>query len=184
MLAEAKVKLDAAYPHVDLGEAKVMRIYRDVRFSKDKTPYKDHIAGGIALKAGSGAMMSAPSALYLSIGAKESFAGAGMYMLDSGQLTKYRAAALDPKRGAELTKLVRALEKKGHRMTAAETLKKTPKGVPPEHPLAPLLMMKGLVTVYPEFPRAKLSSSAFLAWVVKASRDAAPLVEWLTYATS
>jgi uncharacterized protein (DUF2461 family) len=78
---------------------------------------------------------------------------------------------------------VRALEKKGHRMTAAATLKRTPKGVPPEHPLAPLLSMKGLVTVYPEFPRAKLTSRAFLDWVVKASRDAAPLVEWLAFAT-
>ena len=44
LLAEAREKLDGAYPHLELGEPHVMRIYRDVRFSKDKTPYKTHIA--------------------------------------------------------------------------------------------------------------------------------------------
>ena len=47
-----------------------------------------------------------------------------------------------------------------------------------------LLKKKGLVVVYPDFPRGKLASRALLDWVVKRSREAAPLVEWLAFATA
>jgi uncharacterized protein (TIGR02453 family) len=185
LLAEARDKLEAAYKHLDLGEPKVMRIYRDVRFSKDKSPYKTNVGGGVPVKVGSAGKWEAPSALYVHIGVQKGhdlFAGAGSYMPDPDRLARMRKAMLDDKRGGELSRLTRALEKKGHRFTAAETLKKPPKGVDLDHPRIEFLKMKGLVVVYPEFPRAKLASRALLDWIVKQSRDAAPLVEWLAYA--
>ncbi len=184
LLAEAKEKLDAAYPHVDLGEPKVLRIYRDVRFSKDKTPYKTAVAGGLPLAVGGGGMMDAPSALYVHLGVDDGcVAGAGSYHLDGPKLERFRRAVLDEERGEEIGALVHSLEKKGYRLAAAETLKKTPKGVAPDHPRAALLRMKGLVVMFPEMPRAKLASRTLLDWTVKAARAAAPLVEWLAFST-
>src|SRR4051812_22048203 len=79
-LVEAREKLDDAYPHLELGEPRVLRIYRDVRFSKDKTPYKTSIAGGVPIQTRSGGMMDAPSALYVHFSIGEGcFAGAGSY---------------------------------------------------------------------------------------------------------
>jgi len=185
LLAEARGLLDRAYPHAELGEPHVMRIYRDVRFSKDKSPYKTWLGGGIPLASSAKTKMpEAPSALYLHIGASELFAGAGLYMMDPTTLERFRRAVLDDARGRELDRITAKLVKKGCRFTAAETLKKAPKGIDPEHPRVEMLKRKGLVVVYPDLPRAKLTSRALLDEIVKASREAAPLVEWIQYAVA
>src|SRR5438270_11173570 len=49
LLDDVGTKLAAAYKPTKLGAPKIMRIYRDVRFSKDKSPYKTSIGGGVAL---------------------------------------------------------------------------------------------------------------------------------------
>ncbi len=185
-LGEAREKLDGAYPHLELGEPRVLRIYRDVRFSKDKTPYKTSIAGGIPIKLsskiGSGGMMDAPSALYVHFSIDEGcFAGAGSYHVEGPKLEHLRGALLDDTRGAELSAIARALKKKGFAFAAHETLKKPPKGVAPDHPRADFLKMKGLVVMFPDMPRAELGSRAILDWTVKTAKIAAPLVEWLAF---
>src|ERR1051325_1546760 len=52
LLGEVRELVDAAYPRCDLDEPKVFRIFRDVRFAKDKSPYKTHVGGLIPLKRG------------------------------------------------------------------------------------------------------------------------------------
>jgi uncharacterized protein (TIGR02453 family) len=185
-LAEARERLDDAYPHLELGEPRVLRIYRDVRFSKDKTPYKTSVAGGVPLKisgkGGSGGMMDAPSALYVHFSIDEGcFAGAGSYHVEGPKLEHLRRALLDETRGGELSKIAGALKKKGFTFAAAETLKKPPKGTPPDHPRADFLKMKGLVVMFPDMPQAELASRAILDWTVKTAKVAAPLVEWLAF---
>jgi uncharacterized protein (TIGR02453 family) len=185
-LTEARDKLDGAYPHLELGEPRVLRIYRDIRFSKDKTPYKTSVSGGIAVKVsgkvGSGGMMEAPSALYMHLSSDEGcFAGAGQYHLEGPKLEQLRRALLDEKSGGELTAIARKLEKKGYRFAAHETLKKPPKGVEPDHPRVNFLKMKGLVVMFPDMPQAKLASRAILDWTVQTAKVAAPLVEWLAF---
>jgi len=181
-LAEAREKLDDAYPHLELGEPRVLRIYRDVRFSKDKSPYKTSIAGGVPIKMGSGGMMDAPSVLYVHFSIDEGcFAGAGSYHVEGPKLEHLRRALIDEKRGGELSSIARSLKKKGFTFAAAETLKKPPKGVALDHPRADFLRMKGLVVMFPEMPRAKLASRAILDWTVKNAKLAAPLVDWLAF---
>ena len=181
-LGEARDKLDAAYPHLELGEPRVLRIYRDVRFSKDKTPYKTSVAGGIPIKVGSGGMMDAPSALYVHFSIDEGcFAGAGQYHLEGPKLEQLRRALIDEKTGGELSSITKSLAKKGFTFAAAETLKKPPKGVDPDHPRANFLKMKGLVVMFPDMPQAKLASREVLDWTVKTAKVAAPLVEWLAF---
>lgn len=182
LLAEVKERIDGAYPDCDLGEPKVFRIYRDVRFGADKSPFKTNISGIIAAR-DKGKATDVPAAVYLQLGT-EGFAGAGLYMMDSRALARYRAAVQDDERGAEVAKLVKALEKKGFSISAAEELKSAPRGVDPEHPRIALLKRKGLVAMFPAIPDGVVATRAFADWVVTQAKAVAPLVRWLVYNTA
>jgi uncharacterized protein (TIGR02453 family) len=186
LLTEARAKLDKAYPHCELAEPKVMRIYRDVRFAKDKSPYKTWIGGGVSV-ARTAKLPDAPAALYMHMGLEggkaRCFGAAGVYGMMPDVLARYRAALLDEKRGREIAGIVAKLEKKGFRSAAMETMKKVPRGVDPEHPRAELLKKKGLIVSF-EAPLTSITKRAFLDWAVDRARAAVPLVEWLTFATA
>ncbi len=78
----------------EFGSGKIFRPYRDVRFSKDKSPYKTHL--GAWLEAGG----------YLQLSADGLAAGCGMYQLAPDQLDRYRRAVADDRTGGELTDLI------------------------------------------------------------------------------
>lgn len=184
LLAEARDRLDDAYPEVELGDPKVFRIHRDVRFGADKSPYKTHVSGIVSTKTTTaGKVTESPAAFYLQLGT-ESFAGAGLYVMDAAQLAKYRAAVLDDERGREIDKIVKSLEKKGFQPAAMEELKSAPRGVDPAHPRIHLLKKKGLVVSYPPIPDGAVSGRKLLDWVVTESKRVAPLVSWLVFATA
>ncbi len=182
LLAEAREKLDAAYPHVELAEPKVFRLHRDVRFSADKTPYKTSVSGVLAARS-TGKVTESPAALYVQLGL-ESVVAAGLYGMDAPTLAKYRAAVLDDARGAELAKIVRALEKKGFTTRAADELKSAPRGIDPAHPRIGLLKKKGLIVSFPPIPAGAVTGRAFLSWVATEAKRAAPLVTWLVFETA
>src|SRR6202158_5222558 len=102
LLEEVKESIDKAYAHCDLDEPKVFRIFRDVRFSKDKSPYKTHIGGYIPLQRGAKKSTALPMALYFHVGATERFGAAGYYMMDPESLARFRGAVADETRGKEL----------------------------------------------------------------------------------
>lgn len=181
LLAETRERLDGAYPTVDLGEPKVFRLHRDVRFSADKSPYKTAVSGVVTARTGS-KVTEAPAALYLQLGL-ESVVGAGIYTMDSPTLARYRAAVLDEARGGELAKIVRALEKKGFKTAAAEELKSAPRGIDPAHPRIDLLKKKGLIVTFPAFPEGSVTSRKFADWLVTEAKRVAPLVSWLVFET-
>jgi uncharacterized protein (TIGR02453 family) len=175
LLAELREGIDPFFPQHPLGEPKVFRIFRDVRFSKDKSPYKTPIGGYVPIgHAGTGPALPAP--VYLHLG-PERFACAGHYMMLPDQLARYRAAVLDEKRGAELAGIVARLAKKGFALGGHETLKQVPRGVDPAHPRADLLKRKGLIVAFPELPKELLVSRALLDWLVRHVKQSAPLVE-------
>jgi uncharacterized protein (TIGR02453 family) len=183
-LVEVRAKIDPFFPHVDLvDEPKVFRIFRDVRFAKDKTPYKTHVAGILHVKR-MGKVTEVPAALYAQFGPTETFLAAGHYMMDSAQLARYRAAVLDEKLGKDLASIVRKLERAGYELGSADVLKKAPRGVDPDHPRVELLKRKGLVVSFPEVPKKLLVSRSLIDWVAKATKPVAPLVEWLAFATA
>src|SRR5215212_3631297 len=94
----------------EFGEAKIFRPNRDVRFSRDKSPYKTNIAATLA-KGG-----------YISFSADGLGAGSGYYMMATDQLDRYRKAVVDQRRGAQLEKLVDATTKKHIEVTGHESL--------------------------------------------------------------
>lgn len=173
---------DSAFEHSELDDPKVFRIYRDVRFSKDKSPYKTHLGGVIPTKR-RGKITEVPMALYFHVGQPKSFGAAGHYMMDPGALAKFRLAVADDEKGRELDKLLATLKKKGFTADSHDTYKRVPKGFDPDHPRAGHLVRKGLTVGFPDLPKGLLASPKLLPWLVDKAKAAAPLVEWLVFAT-
>lgn len=166
-------------PKLALAPPKLFRIQRDVRFSKDKSPYKTNIAGVLMMEAPStGTPMSTPAALYMHFG-MEQVAAAGTYALDGPALARYRAAVDDPKKGAALQKIVDGLAADGLTLGAQQTLAKMPRGFAPDHPRAELLRLKGLMVRFPPIPAKTQASAALVDHLVEAGTRAKPLLQWL-----
>jgi uncharacterized protein (TIGR02453 family) len=187
LLSDARAKLDAAYAHCELSEPKVFRIHRDVRFSKDKSPYKTMVSGVLSASRKS-AGPNAPAALYTHLGIHEGkpehVACVGHYMMMPDELARYRKALLDEERGGELSKILGKLTKKGFVVGSGDSLKGVPKGMDPEHPRADLLKRKGLILSFPPFELGSITSRAFLDGLLPHAKQAAPVVEWLVFATA
>jgi uncharacterized protein (TIGR02453 family) len=180
LLAEVRDGLRGAYGRRGLGDPKVFRIHRDVRFGKDKTPYKTNVAGWIPVATERTASPGAtPAALYLQIGIDQRFTGSGCWTLEPDALKRFRAALLDPRRGAALARRLASLSALGYACSASETLVRVPAGVDPEHPRAALLRMKGLVVDPGDVPRRLVTRPDLAGWLVEKARAAAPVVTWL-----
>jgi uncharacterized protein (TIGR02453 family) len=178
-LADVRSAVDDAFPYCDLDEPKVFRIYRDVRFAKDKSPYKTNIGGTISVKR-AGKMTEVPIALYFHVGHKECFGAAGHYVMDAPMLARFRAALIDKDKGKDFDAIVKNLAKKGFAVESFEMLQRVPKGFDPEHPRAEHLRRKGITTTFPPTPPALLTSTKLVAHVAKHVKTAAAFVEWLT----
>jgi uncharacterized protein (TIGR02453 family) len=170
-------RLAPAYRPLALGAPKVLRIHRDVRFSKDKAPYKTHI-GAVVTVAGKKVGEGGNAAIYVHVGVDEEFVGVGCYMFDAGKLARWRRAVAG-KPGAELQKIVGRLRKAGYVVGGHVDYKKVPRGFAPDHPRAELLRMRGLTGGFPEIPRGLLHASGLADWLVLHGKAMAPLVTWL-----
>ena len=177
LLAEVRELIDPLFERHALGEPKIFRIYRDVRFAKDKSPYKTHIGGYVPLT-GIGTGPAQPVPVYLQLGT-ETFVAAGHYTMDPDQLRRYRDAVLDDARGAALARIVASVRKAGFTLMTGDLLKKVPRGVDPEHPRAELLRRRNLAVGFPALPKRLIVSRGLVAWLVKETKKVAPLVEWL-----
>src|SRR3978361_871835 len=109
----------------DFGKAKIFRPFRDVRFAKDKTPYKTH----------QGAFVGAGPACgwYVEIAARGVRTGAGFYHADAASLGRIRASIADDVKGKELQRILAKLEKAGVTV-AGDRLKTATRGYAAEHP--------------------------------------------------
>ena len=121
----------------------LFRIYRDVRFSKDKRPYKTNIGAHFRHQAAKDA--HAPG-FYLHLEAGAVFAGSGIWHPDAPALTKIRDAIVaDPKRWRRVTS-AKALGTGG--ALGGESLKRPPRGYDPEHPADRRPQAQGLFRRY------------------------------------
>jgi uncharacterized protein (TIGR02453 family) len=184
LLADVREAIDAAYEHCELGEPKVFRIFRDVRFSKDKTPYKTNIGGVVPLARSGKKVTDLPVALYFHVSDKEVFAAAGHYQMEPDSLGRFRAAVAGETRGKELVKLLAGLAKKGFAADEHERYKRVPAGFAADHPRAELLKRKGLIVEFPKPAPTLLTDAKLVKWVAGACKTVVPLVEWLTFATA
>ena len=150
----------------------IYRIYRDTRFSPDKTPYKDHIAASFSRrgdKSGAG--------YYFAISHKEVGSGGGIYMPEPETLLAIRQHLAE--RHEEFRKIAGAravqqlfVEVQGEQLT------RVPKGYPCDHPAADLLRFKQYL-LYVELPPDLAVTPAVYTEIVKHFRAMTPFVEFL-----
>lgn len=153
----------------EFGPAKIFRPHRDVRFSKDKTPYKTHQGVFVAVGPSAG--------WYVQVDASGLMVAGGFYAATSEAVAQYRATVDDDVRGAELVRIVTDLERAGYER-GGDRLKTSPRGIAPTHPRIDLLRHRTL-TVSRQFGCPPwLSTPDCAEHVASAWRDMAPLVEW------
>ena len=179
LLTDVAAALARSYAPVRLGAPKLFRIHRDVRFSKDKTPYKTHAAGMLPLHAKK-PVDGGATAVYLHLGVDDDeYVGSGTYFFDDKQLPRWRKLVAAQPSGTEIEKLVKKLRSKGYEVGGHEDYKKVPKGFAPDHPRADMLRMRGLTAAYPAIPRGLIHKPAFADWIIEHGRATAPLVTWV-----
>lgn len=153
------------------GAGKIFRPYRDVRFSKDKTPYKTQAAAMVHNADGDGG-------LYLALSADGLFVGGGYYHTSTDQAQRLRAAVDDDRTGTAVAAMIVTLSKAGWDI-GGEHLKRVPKPWDDTHPRAGLLRHKSLVAGRSEQPAAWLHTAKAKDRIAKAWRQLLPLNTWL-----
>jgi len=149
----------------EFGTGSIFRPYRDVRFAKDKSPYKTACAA------------SAPAG-YLQVSTEGLFAAGGYYRMESDQLERFRTAVDDARRGTDLQARLAALTDAG--MTVAgDRLKTRPRGVDPNHPRLELLRHRSLYAWRKWEPDAQLHEPSCADRVAGTWRRLRPLTQWL-----
>ncbi len=156
----------------EFGPLRVFRPNRDIRFSKDKTPYKIAAAASTENEGG--------AAFYVQISAAGLYVGSGFYHLASDQLERYRVAVADARSGPKLATAVDGIAQAGLRRrlprVAHARAARVPPG-PPAHRLAPQqghARGQGIRRA----PRW-LHTKGALERIEKAWRDAGPMNRWL-----
>ncbi len=151
----------------------VFRIYRDVRFSKDKSPYKTNLGAFIA----PGGRKAMSPGYYFHIQPRMFFAAAGKHMPDASELLKIRTAiAADPK---QFLKIVGAKKFRDRFPDLhGDRLSRPPKGFAPDNEAIEYLKLKSF-TVAEEFPESDALSAAYPKLLAESFKQSFPLITFL-----
>jgi len=154
----------------------MFRIYRDTRFSRDKSPYKTHT--GVQFRHERGKDAHCPG-YYLHLQPREIFMGLGIWHPDGETLTAIRSAIdADSERWKKIT---RAKGFTGTFELAGDSLKRAPKGYDVDHPLIEDLKRKDFIAVT-RLTQKQVTSKAFVKDFAKLCKKGSPLVEFLCHA--
>lgn len=166
-----------ADPRVDKS---IFRIYRDTRFSKDKSPYKNHL--GIFFWEGSLPKMES-SGFYFHLEPPSLLIAAGVHCFSKTLLEQYRESVIHEKHGPALAKAINRVSKKKDYSVGGKHYKRTPRGFDPNHENAELLLYNGLwAAVETEIPE-ELHSKEIIPYCLTKFKDMVPLHSWLVEMT-
>ena len=179
LIASLQPHFESFAPEFDVNPKRsLFRIYRDIRFSKDKTPYKTHVAAHFVLKGRPKGTEG--SGYYVHIEPGEVFVGGGIYMPAGDQLKKIRRAISDRQKefvaivtSKDFVKLFGTIE--------GERLKRIPQGYEEDHPMSEWLKLKQFF-VGVEWPERKCLKPSFANEVARVFETASPLVKFLNAA--
>ena len=150
------------------------RIYRDTRFSKDKSPYKTHIA---AVFPRSGLGKHDGAGFYLHIATSEVFIGGGLYMPEAEDLARVRQRIADDP--AAFFRVIRGKQfKKLFGDVTGDQLARVPRGFPADHPAANYLRNKNFLAAR-SFPAETAVSPQFFRLIVETFKGMVPFVRFL-----
>ncbi|MCX6291218.1 MAG: DUF2461 domain-containing protein [Bacteroidetes bacterium] len=159
----------------------VFRIYRDVRFSKNKSPYKTNM--GAIINAGGKKMMTA--GFYIHIEPGKSFLAGGLWMPPSDQVKKIRQEI--DYNGKQLRKILAQKEFKKYFGSLDDSeeykLSRPPKGYDKDHPDVELLKLNSYI-VWHEYNEKQIMSKTFLKEITKGAKTLKPFLDFLNTAIS
>jgi len=161
-----------AIPSVDKS---IFRLHRDVRFSKNKAPYKTNL--GIFLWEGPAKKMEC-SGFYLGIEPKLFFVGLGMYMFTPEQIKTFREAVYNKNIADELTNILKQLKKKGYKINEPH-FKQVPRGFDKNYKYSDLLKYNGLYAFYENSNYDEIFNSDQVKFLTKKFKDMLPIHKWL-----
>ncbi len=153
----------------------IMRINRDVRFSKDKRPYK---AALHILFAEGGARQASP-AFYFGLDAERAYLGGGLFGFRPEQMARYRAAAVDPKQGKVLAAAVAKVMAVPGMTLGGQHYKRVPRGFDADHANAELLKHAGLHAGISAPPPPEIFGPAAVDHCLAGFKRVRPLQKWL-----
>jgi uncharacterized protein (TIGR02453 family) len=125
---EVRGQLEALLEELGGGEVKVFRQHRDLRFSRDKRPYKERTYG-------------VAGRLYVQLSSRGLYVGTGYYRVEPAQLDRLREAIDDDGSGPQLERVLA----KARLDVDGASLKTAPRGYPRDHPRIELLRRKQLI---------------------------------------
>ena len=157
------------------GSGSVMRIYRDTRFSKDKTPYKAYV--GIIFWEGAGKKTENPG-FHLGLTGSGASLHVGMHGFPKPMLAAYRQAVADDRLGAELMAAVTAVQSAGYTV-GGEHYKRVPRGFDADHPRANWLRYAALFASSENIPANIVTSANFIDVCFDHFEKMAPIQRWL-----
>ncbi len=160
-----------AIPKIDKS---IFRIHRDVRFSKNKEPYKTNM--GVLFWEGSGKKMES-SGIYFHVDPKNYFIATGMYQFTKEQQKLYREVASLENNAVELNEIITKLKKKGFNI-GGKSFKQVPRGYDKEDTFAELLLHSG-VYAYKESTVEDLKNQDMIKFTLKIFKQLKPLHDWL-----
>jgi len=159
----------------------IFRIYRDTRFSKDKTPYKTHLALWFPVSQG-GAKFDHPG-YYFHLEPGNLMLGAGIHGFSKPLLKAYRDAVINPDQGPPLAQAIAVVTNKGYSI-GEKTYKRIPRGYAPDHKLAELLLYSGLTAGINLGIPDELHTVDLVDYCFERFQDMAPIVNWMEKITA
>lgn len=181
LIATLAQKMIDTAPEMEFNPKKsIFRIYRDVRFSKNKAPYKTNIAASFSMRGKKGP--TEKPGLYVGIEPGQIFVGGGLYMPAGDQLKAIRRSMVDdPARFLAVVETPRFKSQIGE--IEGEKLQKAPLGFPKDHPMIEHLKHKQFF-VGKVYDDAVCLKPKFANVVASVFEDCMPLVRWLAKSIS
>jgi uncharacterized protein (TIGR02453 family) len=152
----------------------IFRIYRDTRFSKDKTPYKTHL--GIFMWEGEGPKMECPG-FYFHLEPPNLMMGAGIHIFSKPLMEEFRRSVVHPKHGHDLAIAATNVSKLFD--IGGRHYKRVPAGYDKDSPYAPFLLFNGLTAWVEEPIPPILHTSMIVDHCYRVFEKMAPVHNWL-----
>jgi uncharacterized protein (TIGR02453 family) len=177
LVEAAAARLRRSVP--DIGRPKVFRIYRDLRFSKDKTPYKTSMSASVPSRPpAEDGRPGVDTGFYVNVGPAGLYVASGLYHPGRPELERVRAAIADPDSGPELEAILRRAAAKGLE-PYLDPLQRAPRTYPADHPRAWLLKARSLVLNRQHDRAPWLQTAELLDHLVADWKAMIPFNRWL-----
>jgi len=161
-----------AVPAVDRS---IFRIFRDIRFSRDKSPYKTHSDMWFWI----GEDRKTAPGYFIRIAPSEVWVGCGAHRLTPEQLARLRSAIVAPATGEPFSAMLEGLEAGGFEI-GERTIARVPAGFSADSPRADLLRLTAVHAIRKFSPiPPEFASAAFVDFCMEHFLETRPLVDWL-----